>query len=271
MTRDILCAQLRLARMLAACAVAMILAGCTTTTDRGSWGSGAHWPSAHEFGHAAVAAAKDPNTWVPLAGAAALGITGLDDNLSEWAVDHQPLFGNDAGDASNTLRDLSTISYAATALLAPRPEFTDKMRGIAVGISAIALTEGITRVTKSVTDRERPNAQNNASLPSGHASAASVRATLAAANLDYMPLPKWANVGFKIGFYGIAGGTAWARVEAEKHHVADVLVGYALGHFIARFMHVAFLEAGNDNVSISFIPQPDGGMVSVHHALGSVR
>ena len=52
-----------------------------------------------------------------------------------------------------------------------------------MGISAIALTEGITRVTKSVTDRERPNAQNNASFPSGHASAASVRATLAAANL----------------------------------------------------------------------------------------
>ena len=260
-----------LTRLTAACVLGVFLAGCSTTTDRGSWGSRAHWPSAGEFGHAAVAAAKDPMTWAPLAGAAVLGITGLDDDLSEWAADHQPLFGSDAGDASDTLRDLSTISYAATALLAPTPDLEHKMKGVAVGISAIALTEGITSLTKSVTDRERPNGRNNASFPSGHASAASVRATLAAANLDYMPLPQWANVGLKIGFYGIAGGTAWARVEAEQHHASDVLVGYALGHFIARFMHLAFLEAGHSNVAVNFIPQPDGGLVSLRYTLGGGR
>ena len=258
-------------RLVAAPAMVLIFAGCATTTERGSWGSHAHWPSAGEFGQAALAAAKDPMTWVPLAGAAALGITGLDDDLSEWAVDHQPLFGRDAGDASDTLRDLSTISYAATALLAPAPNLEHKVKGIAVGISAMAITEGITSVTKSATDRERPNRRNNASFPSGHASAASVRATLAAANLDYMPLPRWANVGLKIGFHGIAGGTAWARVEAEQHHASDVLVGYALGHFIARLMHVAFLEAGHRNVAVSFVPQPDGGLVRLRYQLGGAR
>ena len=263
MTRSIL-------RALIGYLAALALAGCTTTTERGSWGSHAHWPSAANFGHAAVAAAKDPMTWAPLAGAAALGITGLDNDFSQWAADHQPLFGSHAGNASDTLRDLSTIAYAATAVLAPRPSFQDKAKGIAVGISAMAINDGITRATKSITDRERPNGQNNSSFPSGHASSAAVRATLAATNLDYMPLPQWANTSLKIGFYSIAGGTAWARVEAEKHHVTDVLVGYALGHFIAKLMHGAFLEAGN-NVAISFIPQPNGGAVSFHYRLGTAR
>ena len=60
-------------------------------------------------------------TWVPLAAAAVLGISGQDDDLSEWAADHRPLFGSDAADASNTLRDLTTAAYAITALAAPKP------------------------------------------------------------------------------------------------------------------------------------------------------
>ena len=255
-------------RTFVSCALTTVVAGCATTTDRGSWGGSAHWPSAANFRHAAVEAAKDPMTWAPLAGAAALGITGLDNDLSEWAADHQPLFGSNANDTSDTLRNLSTIAYAATAVLAPRPSLEDKAKGLAVGISAMAVSDGLTQATKSITNRERPNGQNNSSFPSGHASGASVRMTLAAANLDYMPLPQWANTTLKVGFYGIAGGTAWARVEAEKHHVTDVLVGYALGHFIARLMHGAFLEAGNDNVAISFVPQANGGAVNVSYRLG---
>jgi hypothetical protein len=246
------------------CLASLTLAGCMTTTDRGSWGSRAHWPTAAHFKDAAVDAAREPMTWIPLASAAALGITGLDKDLSKWAADHQPVFGKNANDTSDTLRNLSTIAYATTALLAPNPSLTDKAKGFAVGISAMTLSDGITQAGKSLTKRERPNGQNNSSFPSGHASGAAVRTTLAAANVDYMPLPNWANTSLKVGLYGMAGATAWARVEAEKHHVTDVLVGYALGHFVARLMHGAFLEAGNDNLAISLVPQPNGAALRFH-------
>ena len=63
----------------------------------------------------------------------------------------------------------------------------------------------------------------------------------------------------KVGFYGMAGGTAWARVEAEKHHATDVLVGYALGHFVARCMHNAFLQPRATPMSLQFTPHAGGG------------
>ena len=243
--------------------------GCTTVTERGSWGANAHWPSGKELRRAAADAATDPMTWIPLAGAAALAVTDLDDDLSDWAAEEQPLFGSNANDVSDDLRNLATVAYAATALLAPKPKLADKAKGVAVGMSAMAITEGITRAGKSLSNRERPNGQDDKSFPSGHASNATVRYTLAAANVDYLPLPQWAASTLKVGFYGLAGGTAWARVEAEKHYTTDVLVGYALGHFIARFMHNAFLEPRPTPLTLRFAPHPSGGgAITLRYPLG---
>ena len=257
-----------LLRVLLGCAAWLTFAACATTTERGSWGGAAHWPSGADLKYAVGRAVRDPMTWVPLAGAAVLGISGQDDDLSEWAADHRPLFGDNAADASNTLRDLTTAAYAITALAAPKPSVPDKVKAIAVGIGTMALNDSITRGIKDITNRERPNGQDDKSFPSGHASSATTRAALAAANVDYLPLPKWANTSLKVGFYSLAGGTAWARVEAEKHHVTDVLVGYALGHFLASFMQQAFLEPAIPGVALSFAPLPNGGSVSVSFAVG---
>lgn len=259
-----------IARTLAATCMVAVCGGCTTLTEQGSWGAQAHWPGGRELGRAAWDAARDPMTWVPLAGAAVLSVTDLDDDLSEWAADEQPLFGNDANEVSDDLRNLATVAYAATALLAPEPDVGDKAKGIAVGVGAMAITEGITRAGKSLSKRERPNGQNDESFPSGHASNATVRYTLAATNLDYLLLPRWTATTLKVGFYGMAAGTAWARVEAEKHHATDVLVGYALGHFIARFMHNAFMRAAPPETSVHFAPHPNGGgAITLRYPLGT--
>ena len=87
-------------------------------------------------------------------------------------------------------------------------------------------------------------------------------------NLAYLPLPDWAADSLTVGLYCVAGGTAWARVEAEKHHVTDVLVGNALGHFIATFMQEAFLEAGAQDLSVEFSPVEKGGAITLRVALG---
>jgi membrane-associated phospholipid phosphatase len=45
----------------------------------------------------------------------------------------------------------------------------------------------------------------------------------------------------KIGSISLSACTAWARVEAKKHWLSDVLWGMALGNFIANFFYDSFL------------------------------
>ena len=55
-------------------------------------------------------------------------------------------------------------------------------------------------------------------------------------------MPATVRTGAAVGLEAIAAGTAWARVEAQRHYIDDVLVGYAIGHFVAAFVHDAFIE-----------------------------
>src|SRR5688572_3463630 len=43
------------------------------------------WPSGKQWREAALGAVTDPHTWIPAAGAAATGLTGLDDTIADWA------------------------------------------------------------------------------------------------------------------------------------------------------------------------------------------
>jgi len=45
----------------------------------------------------------------------------------------------------------------------------------------------------------------------------------------------------------LVAGTGWARIEASKHYPTDVLVGAALGNFIALLVHDAFLKPNEYN------------------------
>jgi len=68
----------------------------------------------------------------------------------------------------------------------------------------------------------------------------------------------------KMGVAGIAAGTAWATIEANRHYPSDVLSGYALGHFLSAFINDAFL--GIDYKKEAFLiinPLKDGVMVSM--------
>jgi hypothetical protein len=59
---------------------------------------------------------------------------------------------------------------------------------------------------------------------------------------------------------GIAVGTGWARVEANKHNPSDVLVGYALGHFLSAFINDAFLGLDHEKAPLLNIEQSDKGI-----------
>ncbi len=256
----------RCLRRLGACALLAVSLGACTTAPGGSyWGADATAaPGWDRIARAAWQAAKDPFTWAPAAGAAALQIGDLDAEIAEWANDETPLFGSreTAADASDGLQAASVALYVGTGLGAPAPRgewLGTKAKGFAVGAAAIGATIGTTALLKEITERDRPLGQGDDSFPSGHAGLAAVGARLTHETLRYYELPKAARIAADAGLAGLALATAWARVEAGEHHPADVLAGAALGNFLAVFATEAFLRPGfGESVALHAAPHGEG-------------
>jgi membrane-associated phospholipid phosphatase len=231
--------------------IGALLPACATLPNGHRWGQDVTVrPGWRRIGQAASHAARAPGTWIPAAGALTLQIGGRDQALSSWAVAHAPLFGSreTARRASEDLLDATTAVCVLTALATPggdepAPWLLAKAKGIAVGAAAVAATHGTTTLLKQATHRTRPDQSNRRSFPSGHASSAAVRATLASKNLDCIPLPRCARWALHATTFSLAAGTAWARVEGKLHYPSDALAGLALGNFLGAFFNDAFLGA----------------------------
>ena len=243
------------------------LAGCGTLPNGRRWGQDATlFPGWQRVGMAARNAAFSPETWAPAAAALVLQIDDWDEEISEWAVDNTPIFGSpdDAEDASDYLRDATGVTYFITALATPSGEdpkswSVAKLKGLSAGVAAVLTTHGTTELLKKATDRTRPDGSDNESFPSGHASSASAFATLANRNLRSLSLSETNRTLLRIGFTTLAGAAGWARVEAGRHFPSDVLVGYALGHFISAFFNDAFLGLDqNEGPRLTVEPSQDG-------------
>ena len=118
------------------------------------------------------------------------------------------------------------------------------------------MTEELTGFLKSESGRERPDASDTRSFPSGHASAAFTYASQTSYNIDAMGLPRPAARGMKIGFRTLAAGSAWARVEGGKHYPSDVLFSAALSNFLTVFINEALLPRDSE-MSIGLGLDPD--------------
>ena len=220
------------------------------TTQHGAWGAEATVkPGWSRLGAAAKRALRDPQTWVPAAGATLFLVTDWDQSVSAWATREHPLFGSQlaASNASDDMRDIAKYGALATALLTPNGNnlattANGKLKGIGLQIGASVTTGFLTGAIKTVTDRPRPNGSNNRSFPSGHASGAFVGATLARRNVAISGYSDTATRILDIGFFSMGAGTAWARVEAGVHYPSDVLAGAALGHFVAAVVNDAFID-----------------------------
>ena len=157
------------------------LCGCATTSDQftqnsRAWGSDATLlPSWHRIGRAAANAARDPQTWGPVVGAALFSATDWDKDVSDWAQRHHPVYGSQdaALTASDDLRDGAKYGAIVTALLTPNgPDATaasiGKLKGMGLQLGAYVATESVTTVFKRGVARRRPSGANNRSFPSGH-------------------------------------------------------------------------------------------------------
>lgn len=251
----------------------LFLSGCAAVSGERIWGENATLtPGWHRIKTAAVNAAIDPVTWIPLSGALVLQIDHLDEELTDYASENTPVFGSQkrADEASDDLRNMTRASYYITALLTNGGETTpdylaNKTKGLLVGEVAALINKTTTGVLKDAVGRDRPTGSNSASFPSGHASTAGLRSTLACRNIDYLPLSQPVKTGLKIGIGTLAVSTAWARVEANVHYPSDVLAGLSLGHFLGRFINDAFLSEGeNNNIGIGVQPVGDEIALTFH-------
>lgn len=260
-------ARLRFDRFLLLTMLLAALSGCTNVGPAGPYGlrsDKAATPTGgfvQRLGRAARAAAVEPATWVPLAGAAVLSIGSLDEDLSDWAARKTPVFGDDAADWSDDLRDFNTLSYFAAAAMAPSEDFGSRLGGLAVGVGTMLMEGAVSEGLKSLSSRQRPNRRGDRSFPSGHASQASSRATLTLRTLRHYELAPWQRRAGQVSILATAGAAAWARVEAQKHYPTDVLVGFAVGSFLANFAHNLFLA--DPGVSLTLTPEHGGATLSV--------
>ncbi len=247
-----------------------LVSGCSSLPDGHRWGEDATYrPGWDRIRYSAIEAVRDPRVWIPAVGAGVLQIDDMDEQISEWAVDHTPVFGSprNADDWSDGLRVASALAYHASVLATPSGEdraswFGNKAKGYLVGITAVGATALATQQLKTSVGRQRPDASDEDSFPSGHASTTAAFARLTSRNLRYLETGDRTRHALSLGLDGITFATAWARVESGEHFPSDTLVGIALGNFIAAFVNDAFLGTGDSGAGVHLATTPDGALVS---------
>jgi len=204
-----------------------------------------YWPTLARWRKASWTALKDTGTWAPAAGAAVVGFSGWDREISNWAVNEAPIFGSpaEALEASDELRTATHLAMIGTALVTPSEDapWHSKWGRLAIEHAGVLVDSQATQVLKRATRRERPNRADDGSFPSTHSSMAFSYATFASEDLNSIQMPQLLRMSLKVGFTTLAAGTAWARVEGGVHYPSDVLAGAALGHFVGHLVHDAFL------------------------------
>jgi membrane-associated phospholipid phosphatase len=244
----------------------LLAAGCGTMSNGRAWGQDATVrPGWARIRTSAARAALDPQTWGPLVAAALLQVDDADHRISDWAVDHTPIFDSpeDAEDARHwTGTALDATFYVSLAATPSGDEpgtwMANKVRGGLVEFAGAGLADLWVDPLKKRTGRKRPNEENDKSFPSSHATRSAIDVTLAVRNIDAMDLPDPARVGLKTGVYSLGAISAWCRVEAAGHYPSDVLAGWALGHFWTAFIHDAFLYGEEPPFTVQVLPEPDG-------------
>lgn len=134
---------------------------------------------------------------------------------------------------------------AATALLLPRREerLGGRLQRMFWEEAATIAATGVTSGSKRLARRERPDASDNLSFPSGHATRAFAYHAMSLRNLRSSHIAEPVRPASAIALGALAAGTAWARVEGGAHYPSDVLAGAAIGNFVAALVNDAFRGA----------------------------
>ncbi len=199
---------------------------------------------------------------------AVLGVTGgliaLDNDIQERVQDNRTAATDDL---ARVFEPFGNVLYSVPALAGfyAYGHFAENeraARAALLSLESFAITGLFTQVLKAATGRPRPNSgrsstdwegpgfDGNVSFPSNHTSTAFAIATVFAdVYKDNAFVPPIA--------YGIAGLTAYSRLNDDEHWASDVFLGGALGYFISRT--ILKLHSGKRRTHYTLYPRLSGG------------
>ncbi len=177
------------------------------------------------------------------AAAAAAGVAlllPLDEPLQRYAQRRRSPASDDAASVLRHAGQPEVFGTVSLGLLAAG--LVERRSGLvrAAGrlVASVGLAQGSTSILKEVTGRARPDAglgafdwdpfSGRASFPSGHTTTAFALAADLADELDR----GWA----RVGLYGLAAGTAFSRINDNRHWASDAGMGALIGITSAKLV-----------------------------------
>jgi len=158
------------------------------------------------------------------------GFRQLDYNIHNSIVDKNAFWNTRADD----YLQFSPV-IAAFGMKLCGVESTHNLTDMAILYTLSKILEGgIVGATKRITGRERPDASNNHSFPSGHTSTAFVAAEFL--HQEYKDKSIW----ISIGGYTVASFVGVARIYNNKHWLSDVVTGAGIGILSTKAVYWAY-------------------------------
>lgn len=147
----------------------------------------------------------------------------LDNDCEQYFTDHpHENFGRIGANLGSTV---AVAGLTIGLFSAGRISRDDRFRSASYDLSQAMIVTGVyTNAIKLAVRRERPDASNNRSFPSGHASNAFTIASVISRHYKKLAIPAYAFGTF----------VAVSRMAAEKHHFSDIVAGSGLGIAIGR-------------------------------------
>jgi membrane-associated phospholipid phosphatase len=179
--------------------------------------------------------------WHAAAAVGAIGVASLfDGDVNDWMRDHRSSGSNAAARVfRNGGEPLVVLGISggilAAGVISGRPPLERSGGRV---LTSVVVAGATTAIIKRVIGRVRPSDttdpyvfqpfSDHDAFPSGHATVAFALATSLSEEIDN----RWATAGL----YAFAAGTAWSRVNDQRHWLSDVLAGAAVGFITAKLI-----------------------------------
>jgi hypothetical protein len=183
--------------------------------------------------------------WVGVGSGVAAAIHPVDDNINRHFAgtsSEDVFFGPGKYIGQTATLVASSLTVYAIGRINDQPKVSHIGMDL---IRALVVDETLTETLKFASRRERPDASDHHSFPSGHASTTFAVATV---------LERHVNWKMSVPAYLFASYVAMSRLHENRHFASDVAFGAAVGIISGRTV----TRPGSDHYAIGIAPVPGG-------------